>query len=128
MASAISLCALIASTVGVIPIIPTTAVTTISALSIVAASIRPSSPLTILTSISPIRVFNSGTSSSLPIHTSCGLNSRTCSARSATLVPAASATTLISAFLLITSNVCVPIEPVEPSIETFFIINLQRLC
>ena len=65
--------------------------TTISALSIVAASIRPSSPLTILTSISPIRVFNSGTSSSLPIHTSCGLNSRTCSARSETLVPAASA-------------------------------------
>ena len=123
-----SLCALIASTVGVIPIIPTTAVTTISALSIVAASIRPSSPLKILTSISPIRVFNSGTSSSLPIHTSCGLNSRTCSARSATLVPAASATMLISAFLLITSNVCVPIEPVEPSIETFFIINLQRLC
>ena len=132
-ASAMSFPASIARIVGTMPIMPTTAVSTISAEAIVAASINPSLPETIRTSISASSVFKSPASFSLPMQTSSGLNSRACAASSLTLVPAASAATLISLFLLITSSVCVPIEPVEPSNEIVFIFSSflrpkQRFC
>ena len=51
---------------------------------------------------------------------------RICSARSLTFFPALSAITSISLFFLATSSVCVPMEPVEPKTDIFFIISLPQ--
>ena len=120
-ARAISLPALIASIVGTIPIMPTTAVTTISACSIAAAWISPSIPVPYsipVTSESLALSLASALSSA--IETKSGLNSLTCCSKSSTLFPADRATTLISLFFLTTSRVWVPIEPVDPSTDIFF--------
>src|SRR5699024_1602944 len=50
-----------------------------------------------------------------------GENSRICFSSRSILLPAASAVTSISLFSLTTSRVCVPMEPVEPSMAIFFI-------
>lgn len=51
--------------------------------------------------------------------TNCGLNSLACFSIRERFLPQESATTCISPCSLITSSVCVPIEPVEPSIDIF---------
>ena len=124
LASAISLPALIAAIVGLMPIIPTTAVRTISAVLITAVSIRPSIPVTILTSVSLTFIFNSSAFFSLYTHTTCGLNSLICFSNISMLLPAARLTTFKSSFALTISRVCVPIEPVEPRTAIFFILIL----
>ena len=54
--------------------------------------------------------------------TNCGLNSLACFSIRERFLPQESATTCISPCSLTTSSVCVPIEPVEPSIDIFFMI------
>ena len=52
-----------------------------------------------------------------------GLNSLICFSRRSILFPAASAVTSRSPFVLTISNVCVPIDPVDPKIAIFFIVT-----
>ena len=120
-ASAISFPAFIAAIVGRIPIIPTTAVTTISAPSSVATARSPSMPLSTRISRSRTRSFSSFAFSSFQTAAIFGENSRICFSRRSILLPAARAVTSISLFARTTSNVCVPIDPVDPSIAIFFI-------
>ena len=107
--------------VGRIPIIPTIAVTKISVSGIVAISISPSIPATTFTGKSEILTRSSLAFSSDQTATVFGENSRICSSSKEILFPAAIPTTSMSLFALTTSNVCVPIEPVEPKIAIFFI-------
>ena len=123
LARAMSFPASMAAMVGRIPIIPTTAVTTRSASGDTAASISPSMPLATFTSISATAARSSFAFSSSQRQASLGLNSRICSSKSFTLLPAARAVTCMSLLYLTTSNVWVPIEPVEPRIAIFFIIT-----
>ena len=120
-ASAISLPASMAAIVGRMPIIPTIAVTSISLPSICAISRSPSIPLTTFVPVSRIRLFSSSAFSSAHTPTSLGWNSRICCSSNVILFPAARASTSISLFSLTTSRVCVPIDPVDPSIAIFFI-------
>ena len=59
--------------------------------------------------------------SSLKTHTSSGWNSLICSSNFVIFEPAAMATTFKSSFALTISNVCVPMDPVDPRMEIFFI-------
>ena len=121
-ARAISFPALIAAIVGSTPIIPTIAVTTMSASGTVAASMRPSSPYTILTpEISLNLSLISAASFSSPTDIRPGMNSLTCFSRSSMFLPQERATTSISLFALTISRVWVPMEPVDPMIDIFFI-------
>ena len=95
-ARAMSFPASMAAMVGRMPIIPTTAVTTISADSSVAASIRPSMPLTTLTSRSATAALSSFAFSFSQRQAIFGLNSLICSSSLLTLLPAARAVTSIS--------------------------------
>ena len=122
-AKAISFPALIASIVGRIPIIPTIAVTRISDSGCLATSSSPSIPLTTLTSRSFILSFNSFALSSFQTAASFGLNSLICFSKRSILFPAASAVTSRSPFVLTISNVCVPMDPVDPKIAIFFIVT-----
>ena len=127
LASAMSFPALIASIVGRIPIIPTTAVTRISVFFIVATSRSPSMPATIFVSVSATLTRNSSAFSSDHTATICGWNFLICSSNILILLPAASPSTSISPFSLTTSRVCVPMEPVEPKIAIFFILTSYNL-
>ena len=121
MARAISLCALIASMVGKIPIIPTMAVTRISISGKAAIWRSPSIPQITAVFRSEILSLKSSAAFAVHITASLGSNSRTCSSRSFTLLPAARAVTCsLSGYFLTISSVCVPIEPVEPIIPIFF--------
>ena len=122
-ASAISFFALIASIVGRIPIIPTIAVTRISTSGSVEISINPSMPLTTFTSRSLTDSFNSEADFSSQTATAFGANSRICFSKSTILLPAANAATCKSLYSLTTSNVWVPIEPVDPNTAIVFIKN-----
>ena len=122
-ARAISFPASMAAMVGRIPIMPTTAVTTIWASGSQAASIKPSIPLTTFTSRSLIRRLSSLAASSFQRQAIFGWNSRTCFSKSSTLEPAASAVIPMSWLYLAISSVWVPMEPVEPRTEIFFIIT-----
>ena len=122
LASAICFPAVIAAIVGRIPIIPTIAVTKISTSGSVDTSISPSIPDTIFTSRSLTLSASSFARSSLQTATTFGANSRICASSRSILFPAASPDTSISLFSLTTSNVCVPMEPVEPKIAIFFIL------
>ena len=120
-ASAMFFPARIPSIVGRIPIIPTIAVTRISVSFCTATSFSPSIPDTTFTFKSLIFSLSSFAFSSSQTAASTGRNSRICASKSSMLLPAASAMTWISWFSLTTSSVCVPMEPVEPSIAIFFI-------
>ena len=120
-ASAMSCPVFMASTVGTIPSIPTTALTTIRASATVAARTSPSAPKQISYRKSGVRSLSSDTDFSSATQTSFGLNSLICSAKAFILRPAARATTSISLLFLTTSKVWVPMEPVEPKTDIFFI-------
>ena len=105
LANAISFPAFIHSKVGIIPIIPTKAVTTNLALSYVAASINPSIPVTIFTFLSATEIFNCSAASSSYTHTISGSNSLICSSSFFIFFLAAIATTFKSLLALTISNV-----------------------
>ena len=119
-ARAISFPASMAAIVGLIPIMPTTAVTNTCASGITAISSSPSIPVTTFTGRSATRLRRSAAASSLHIPAINGWNSRICCSICSTLFPAASATTCSSGLFLTTSRVWVPIEPVDPRIAIFF--------
>ncbi len=115
---------LIAAIVGFKPIIPETAVTIISLLSNSATEIKPSILETISVFIWEGSMFFSFNAlfSSITQHNS-GLNSIICCFKSSILLfPEIALTLILSECSLTTSNVWVPIEPVEPSILIYFMI------
>ena len=120
-AKAISFLAFAAASVGFKPTIPTTEFTTRSAFSSVAASISPSIPLKTRVFVSFILSLNSLAFSSLKTTASSGLYFLTCSSSSFIFVDAVSAETF-KLSLSATSSVWVPIEPVDPRIESEFTI------
>ena len=120
-ANAIFFFAFITAIVGLIPIIPTIAVTTTSTSSNVEISISPSIPETTLTLRSDIIVLSSFALTSSYTQTILGINSLICSSNKTTLLFADKEITFKSLFFLTISRVCVPIEPVEPNIAIFFI-------
>mmetsp|Transcript_210 Transcript_210/g.921 ORF Transcript_210/g.921 Transcript_210/m.921 type:complete len:232 (-) Transcript_210:136-831(-) len=124
-ASAMSLPALMASTVGCRPAQPTMPVTTVLHSEWRATSMAPSSPHMISGAsepMSPSSRLKSSTRSAEPTLTSLGLKARVCSARSATLRPALSAlTSNLSGCSAQMSSVCVPMDPVDPSSEMVFL-------
>ena len=125
LASAIVLLCSIAAIVGLIPIIPTIAVTSTSASSQTAVSNSPSIPQTTRTGRSDSLSLRSFAASSDHIAASPGRNSLTCRSIRFTLVPAANAATCRSGSFRTISSVCVPIDPVHPSIAIFFITFLS---
>ncbi len=129
-ASAIVLPFLIASNVGTKPIIPTIAVSKTSISSSEEIATNPSIPLNTSMFISlGIISFSTFALASLYTATYLGLNSFICSNNKFILLFADIATTSnLSLFALTTSNVCVPIEPVEPNIDIFFIYFLLPFC
>ena len=122
-----SLPASIAAMVGRIPIIPTMAVTRISDSGCAATSRSPSIPDTIFTSRSAVRILSSFAFSSVHTAASGGRNSLICLSSRSILEPAANAVISRSPLFLATSRVCVPMEPVDPSIAIFFIYFLLFL-
>ena len=122
LARAISFPASMAAIVGLIPIIPTIAVTNTWDCGIVAISSRPSMPLTTFTGKSATRLRRSAAASSLHMPAIRGWNSLICCSICSTLFPAASAATCNSGLLRTTSRVWVPMEPVDPRIAIFFIV------
>ena len=81
-----------AAIVGLIPIMPTIAVTRMSDDESSAISINPSMPATTLMSVSARHSLSLAAFSSLHIPTTSGENSLACFSRSSILLPAASAT------------------------------------
>ena len=127
-ASAMSCPASIAATVGLIPIIPTMAVTTISASFKDAASISPSIPDTTFIPVSRSLSESPEAAVSSYMATSFGANSRACFSIRSTLVLAVSAVTQSSSgCLLMISSVWVPMEPVDPITVTFFNLTFTSL-
>ena len=122
LASAISLPASMAAMVGLIPIIPTMAVTRTSLPGSDAISRFPSIPdRTFMPSRSAILLLKSAAASSSPMTASCGLNSLICFSMRVVFLPAESAVTFsFPGFCLTTSSVWVPMEPVEPRTAIFF--------
>ena len=121
-ASAMSCPASIAAIVGFMPIMPTIAPTTISASGRAAASISPSIPDSTLQPVSETLAFRVSAAFSSYSTATSGSNSLICASSILALCPAATAVTLsLSLFPRTISSVCVPIEPVEPSITIFFI-------
>ena len=114
----------IAARVGSTPIIPTTAVRTISALSYALTAQRPSIPLATFIFVSASFTLKVSASSSDITETSSGLNSLACFSISSIFLPHERATTFRSPLERTMSKACVPIEPVEPIIEMFFILHL----
>ena len=122
LARRISRPAAIACQVGTSPIAPTRAPTTASASGWVAAAMRPASPL--ITSRPGNSAASRRASVSSATATSPGRCVRTCSPSSATLRPAARATTANrSGKRAATSSVAVPIEPVEPRTASRFTVT-----
>ena len=126
LARPIRLPARIAARVGFKPTIPTTAVITQSASGIVAAWISPSSPQAIRMGKSKISFCSSCAAASVAITAKAGRYFRHCSAILCTLVPAVSAATGIFRLSTI-SNVCRPIEPVDPRILIHCIIYFTTI-
>ena len=124
LARAISFPALIAATVGLIPSIPTIAVTTISASLCVATATRPSIPDNTSILRSAILSLRALALSSLPQDTRLGLNFLICFSNKSILEPQDIATTSRSFFSSTIESVCVPIEPVVPRIAIFLILFL----
>ena len=119
VARAISLPAFTAAYVGARPGEPTIAETTMSTPSRTAASTSPSSPETTFRSGNSFRSSLADPSSNTAA--TSGLKAFICSASSLILLPTASALTLnLSGWFEITSRVFLPIEPVEPKIESVF--------
>ena len=105
LASAISLPASIAASVGRTPIIPTIAVTTVSLFSQRATATSPSIPETIFTFTSASLSRSFSASSSRLTAAREGLNSLICSSSSSILLPQLRASTVKSGFSLTTSSV-----------------------
>ena len=120
-ARAISFPASMAAMVGLIPIIPTMAVTNTWLWGKTAISSKPSMPERILTFVSETLARRSAAASSDHMHTARGWNSRICSSILSTLLPAARATACKSGLFRTISSVWVPMEPVEPKTAIFFI-------
>jgi hypothetical protein len=114
--------ALIASMVGISPILPCTALSVASAWGIAAASINPSMPHITLMFVSASEDFNSEYRSFLYITANKGLYFLHCSASKAALSFAESETIRTSLKCSMTSSDCLPMEPVEPSSETVLIL------
>ena len=106
---------------------PTTAVTTISASQTVATSISPSIPKLTFTSKSFTLSERILASASSHMATILGLNSRICFSSKSIFLCAESATTSTSLFILTISSVCVPMDPVDPKIDIFFIYLTQKI-
>ena len=119
-ASAMSLPASIAASVGSRPTMPTTAVTTISAPLSAAQAVRPSMPESTRISVSASLILSSRAASSSNAHTILGCSARACSSSKFMRLFVVNATTSASTDGKI-STVCVPIDPVEPKIAIFFI-------
>ena len=119
-ASAMSLPASIAASVGSRPTMPTTAVTTISAPLSAAQAVRPSMPESTQISVSASLILRSRAASSSNAHTILGCSARACSSSKFMRLFVVNATTSASTDGKI-STVCVPIDPVEPKIAIFFI-------
>ncbi len=123
LASAMVFPASIAAMVGLIPIMPTMAVTKTSISSITAISRRPSIPPRTSVFVSATLRRSSFAASSSKRTASRGENSLICSSIFFTFLPAARAVTCKSLLFLTISSVCVPMEPVEPKIPVFFIFS-----
>ena len=129
LAKAMSFPASMAAMVGLIPIMPTIAVTNTWLWGKDAISSSPSMPERIFTSRSATRTRRSSAASWVHMQAARGLNSRICSSIFSALLPAARATTRRSGWLRTISSVWVPMEPVEPNIAIFFIsLSCSALC
>ena len=121
-ASAMSLPAWIAASVGRMPIMPTTLFKTMSASGSCTSSRRPSMPPRTFTFVSATLAFRSAAARSSNRQAIFGWYRRICSSIKETLLPAARAVTdSASPFLSTMSSACVPMDPVLPSMTRFFI-------
>ena len=126
LARAMRFFSMMAASVGASPTLPITAVTTVSASGSVAAAVRPSGP-----SITSMPVPRRRSRSSLAAAGSYstarrGLNCRACCSSRSTCRLAVSAATE-SPSSCATASVCRPIDPVAPSRDMVFVIDISSM-